>query len=79
MVVLLTAMGDYIMRMLIVVLTVAAAACGATSPTAPPVVIMVVPTPGPSPCLPDNGWPAVDKPQPSPDPVTGKCPEGWFN
>jgi hypothetical protein len=55
-------------------------ACG-ESVTSPDLVssYKVSPTPGPSPCLLPGTLPAIDRPAPSPDPVTGQCPPPWVN
>jgi hypothetical protein len=57
------------------------AACGGEGVTSPDLVTSyhVAPTPGPSPCLLPGQLPAIDKPAPSPDPVTGLCPAPWRN
>jgi hypothetical protein len=53
--------------------------CG-NSITAPWVTEYKVPASNPNPriCLPYGTFPAIDRPQPAPDPVTGQCPPGWY-
>jgi hypothetical protein len=66
--------------LLCVGLAVGLSACGETV-TSPGFVTEYKwsPTPGPSPCLLPGHRPAIDRPAPSPDPTTGKCPEPWVN
>jgi hypothetical protein len=70
--------GMIVLLAMLLMLAIMASGCG-SSVTAPwETEYHVAPTPGPSPCLQSGTWPRIDVPTPSPDPMTGKCPAGWF-